>query len=83
MGSPASQSNILWVFDLHVFNLLLYFLIVANTGVIIAELSLPSDEASFDAGQRTQKDVFDVMNYAFSAIFCCEMFLKCLPQCTT
>ena len=70
------QKNILQIFDNAFFNVLLYGIIIANTGVIIAELSLPADEKTFDNEQKSQKDIFDVMNYAFSAIFLLEMFVK-------
>jgi K+-dependent Na+/Ca+ exchanger-like protein len=70
------QKNILQTFDNAFFNVLLYGIILANTGVIIAELSLPSDEKTFDNEQKSQKDIYDAMNYAFSAIFIIEMLVK-------
>jgi hypothetical protein len=70
------QKSILAVFDHAIFNVLLYGVIIANTGVIIAELALPSDEETYDNEQKSQKDIFDAMNYAFSAIFIFEMFVK-------
>ena len=46
----------------------------------MAELALPSDEKTFDDEQKSQKDIFDAMNYAFSAIFILEMLVKWSAQ---
>ena len=37
------QKTILWTIDQHLFNIALYFLIIANTGVVIADLANAGD----------------------------------------
>jgi len=49
------QKSILQGFDSTLVNVLLYGVIIANTGVIVAELALPSDEKTFDDAQKSQK----------------------------
>ena len=59
------QKQILWTIDQHLFNLFLYFLIIANTGVVIADLS-----------QGGEGKMFFWMNLVFSILFFLEMVLK-------
>tara|TARA_B110001452_G_scaffold114443_1_gene94936 strand:+ start:968 stop:3106 length:2139 start_codon:yes stop_codon:yes gene_type:complete len=59
------QKNILWAIDQHLFNIALYFLIIANTGVVVADLAGAGDS-----------DVFFWMNLVFSLLFIAEMVLK-------
>jgi len=62
------QRTILWVMDQHAFMLFLYFIIIANTGVVIADISQEWDEG--------QKNVFSVLNLIFSVLFGIEMLTK-------
>ena len=48
------QKKILALFDMHLFNLFLYFLIIANTGVVFAELTLPSDTDCHNESEKEQ-----------------------------
>jgi Ca2+/Na+ antiporter len=70
------QKKILALFDMHLFNLFLYFLIIANTGVVFAELTLPSDTDCHNESEKAQARIYEVMNYVFSSIFALEMFSK-------
>ena len=48
------QKKILALFDMHLFNLFLYFLIIANTGIVFAELTLPSDADCHNESEKEQ-----------------------------